>query len=187
MPPGSWQSADIGAVKLTGAWSNSGDVWTVSGSGANIASTADQFRYVYQPLNGDGTIVAKVVSHTYARTGAKAGLMIRESLAPDSKHAMVLVSPNLGVALRYRTNTAGTTAGVNGGAGVPPVWLKLARSGNTFTAWRSADGLTWTQFATRTVAMGSSVYVGMAVTSAGGNTLSTAVFCTADPAAATCP
>ena len=40
----------------------SGGVWTVNGSGMAIVGTADQFRYVYQPLNGNCDIRARVSS-----------------------------------------------------------------------------------------------------------------------------
>ena len=52
-----------------------------------------------------------------------------------------------------------------------PYWVKLTRTGNTFTAQRSADGVTWTNITTDpaastvTVAMAPNVYIGLAVTS----------------------
>ena len=33
--------------------------FTVAGAGADIWDTADAFRYVYQPLAGDGQIIAR--------------------------------------------------------------------------------------------------------------------------------
>ena len=35
---------------------------TMSGGGTDIWNTADQFRFAFKPLTGDGTLVAKVES-----------------------------------------------------------------------------------------------------------------------------
>ena len=43
--------------------------------------------------------------------------------------------------------------------------LRGLRAGDTFTAYESANGSTWTLVGSETMAMGASVYVGLAVTS----------------------
>ena len=43
--PPSWSCADIGSPALAGSQTISNDVWTVSGGGAQIYGTADQFHY----------------------------------------------------------------------------------------------------------------------------------------------
>ena len=69
LPPGAlptpWQTVDVGAVGLAGKASFDGASYSVSGAGADIWGTADAFRYVYQPLTGDGQIVARVASVQY--------------------------------------------------------------------------------------------------------------------------
>jgi hypothetical protein len=50
------------------------------------------------------------------------------------------------------------------------------RSGNTFTGYRSSNGTAWTQQGTTNISMGSTVYVGLALTSHNSSTLGTAVF-----------
>src|SRR5262249_26803086 len=57
-----WLSDDVGAVGATGSASHSAGTFTVRGSGADIWGTADGFRFVYQPLGGDGEIVARVTA-----------------------------------------------------------------------------------------------------------------------------
>jgi hypothetical protein len=44
------------------------------------------------------------------------------------------------------------------------MWVRLVRRGLQITAYRSADGATWTTIASDTVPMANSVYVGIAVT-----------------------
>ncbi len=52
-------------------------------------------------------------------------------------------------------------------SGTTPAWLKISRSGDTFTAYTSADGVTWTLIpgSTVTVSLGSALLAGLAVTS----------------------
>lgn len=47
---------------VAGSATSANSVFTVSGAGAQIYGNADAFHLVYQPLSGDGTIVARVVS-----------------------------------------------------------------------------------------------------------------------------
>ncbi|MGE5278562.1 MAG: hypothetical protein ACM3SU_16345 [Acidobacteriota bacterium] len=50
------------------------------------------------------------------------------------------------------------------------------RSGSTFTAFRSADGVSWTQVGTATIPMAANVYIGLAVMAHNNAALCTAVF-----------
>jgi regulation of enolase protein 1 (concanavalin A-like superfamily) len=185
--PAPWQSRDIGSVGIAGSATYGNSRYTVVGSGADIWGTADQFRFMYQSLSGNGTITAKVYSQTNSNGWAKAGVMIRESLNANSKHAMAILSPSNGVRFQYRSSTGGSSTDVSGGSGTAPVWLRITRSGNTFTAYRSADGASWTQIGSRSITMATNVYVGLAVTSHTNSASSTAVFCTNYPTAGACP
>src|SRR4051812_42983238 len=78
--PGGWSTSDVGAVgSATGSASGSGQSFTVTGAGADIWGTADAFRFVYTPLTGDGTIVARVTGVQHVADWTKAGVMMRES------------------------------------------------------------------------------------------------------------
>ncbi|GEM_PF-1291116 len=172
--PSPWQTQDIGAVAATGSASYSNGVFTVKGSGADIWDTADEFRFVYQTLNGDGQIVARVTGVQNTNAWAKAGVMIRETLNANSKHAMMVLTPGNGLAFQRRTSTGGSSYHTSGGSASAPYWVKLVRSGNTFTAYKSSDGTNWTQVGSETISMAASVYVGLAVTSHNDGTLCTA-------------
>lgn len=171
-----WTGQDIGLVGLAGSDSNTNGVFTVLGSGADIWNTADGFRFVYQTLTGDSTITAQVASITNTHSWAKAGVMIRESLAANARHATVMVTPGHGVRFQRRVTTGGTSADTAGASAAAPYWVKLARAGNTFTAYQSADGSTWTVIGSATITMTASVYIGLAVTSTDNSTLNMAVF-----------
>jgi regulation of enolase protein 1 (concanavalin A-like superfamily) len=174
--PSPWLTQNVGTPSLTGSASYNNGTWTVAGSGADIWGTSDQFRFVYRTLSGNGTITARVVTQTNSNAWAKAGVMIRESLAANSRHAMTIVTPSNGRRMQYRSSTGGSSTDVNGGTGGAPVWVRLVRSGNTFTSYRSADGVTWTLIRSQSITMGTNVYIGLAVTSHTNSALSTATF-----------
>ena len=163
--PSPWQSQDIGAVGVAGSATASSGTFTVRGAGADIWNGADAFHYVWQPFTGDSTVIARVTSVEFVANWVKAGVMIRETLTDDSPHALMLVSAGKGLAFQRRVARGGISTNTSGGAGVAPAWVKLERRGNTITAYRSADGVSWTLVDTDTFTMPASVYVGLAVSS----------------------
>jgi hypothetical protein len=143
----------------------------MSAIGADIWGTSDAFRFAYKSLNGDGSIVARVDSVGNSNGWAKAGVMIRETLEPGSAHAMVVVTPSNGVAFQRRPEADAGSESTGEGGLAAPYWVKLTRAGNTFTAERSADGVTWVSItsdaaaSTVEIPMGSEVLIGLALTS----------------------
>ena len=183
--PSPWQTADIGSPGLAGRASWCDGVFDVTGEGNDIWGCSDQFRYVYRPLNGDGAITARVASLKNGTTtgGAqnpwvKAGIMIRETLDANAKTAMVGVTPGgNGSFFQSRAATNGATAAVvPWNAQTPYYWVKLVRNGSVLTGSTSPDGSAWTPIGTATIAMGASVYAGLAVTSHNPGTLADAQF-----------
>lgn len=177
-PPSPWQNGDIGSVAAAGSTCYDNGTFTVNGSGRDIWDNADEFQYAYQPFNGDGYIIARVVSQQNTNGWAKAGVMIRENTTAGSRHAFALASPSNGLRLQRRASTDGGSGQESGGTydTSAPIWLKLVREGNTFTAFRSDDGINWTLFRTRDVTMGADVTIGLAVTSHNDGTLSEVIF-----------
>jgi hypothetical protein len=163
--PAGWSDNDIGTVGVAGAASFDGTAFTVTGSGADVWGTSDQFHSVYRPLTGDGTIVARVASVQDVAAWVKAGLMIRETLDPASAHAFILVSSAKGIAFQRRPVAGGISVNTAGTPGRAPRWIKLARSGDLFSAFESPDGVNWTLVGTETIRMGPGVYIGLAVSS----------------------
>lgn len=174
--PSPWQRTDIGSVGAAGSASYANSTFSVSGAGADIWGTSDSFDYVYQPLAGDGQIVARVVSMTNTNTYAKAGVMIRETVAGNSSFVMLDLEPAGGIEFMQRNGTGASAALVAGSTDAPPAWLKLTRSGNTIAAAISSDGSSWSQVGSTSVTMGSSVSVGLVVCSHVSGVLNTAVF-----------
>jgi hypothetical protein len=161
--PDPWDSVGVGVV--AGSASYNQDTFKVKGSGADIYGTADAFQYVYQPIAGDVTIKAKVVSVDALNQWTKAGLMIRDGLEAGTTNASIVITPSNGINFQYRSVASGVTANVGGNVLPIPYWLKLVRTGNIITGYYSADGNTWTLLSSISIAMSSTVYVGMVVTS----------------------
>ena len=180
--PVTWQTQDVGAVAAPGNWSLSGTQHTVTGNGADIWNAADEFRFVYQQLAGDGTITAKVNSFTTAGdVNGKAGVMIRESLNANSPHAMAALPPQGTTTLvkHIKRLTAGATSSSQSGPSPTfPAWVRVVRLGNTLRAYHSTNGTTFTELGTVTTitTMTGPVFVGLAVTSHLDGSNATAVF-----------
>jgi regulation of enolase protein 1 (concanavalin A-like superfamily) len=163
--PPPWQDGDIGSVPIPGAAADRAGTFTVTGSGADIWGTADAFHYVYRPLDGDGTIVARVASVQNVAPWVKAGVMMRDTFDPGSAQAFVLVSAGKGIAFQRREATSATSVHTAGSMAQSPHWVKLTRNGDVFTAYESTDGTNWTEIAVDTIPMAPTIYVGLAVTS----------------------
>ncbi|HQA92296.1 MAG TPA: discoidin domain-containing protein [Sedimentisphaerales bacterium] len=140
----------------------------MSAIGTDIWNTTDQFRYAYKSLSGDGSITVRVDSLVRSNEWAKAGVMIRETLEPGSKHTFMCVTPDHGTTFQRRPVAGQDSASTDVGGSAAPRWVKLTRTGNVFTAHDSMDGVTWTEAAVSPaleIQMAANVYIGLAVTS----------------------
>lgn len=172
-----WVSVDINSPALTGSGYNSAGTFTVSGEGNDIWGTADQFHYVYQTMGGDGVIIARVATQQNTAGWAKAGVMIRESTAAGAANAFMGISPSNGTTFQWRTTTGSSSNFHSTGGRVAPYWVKLVRSGSTFTGYASPDGTTWTQQSSQTVTLATATpLIGLAVCSHNTSALCQATF-----------
>jgi hypothetical protein len=170
-----WISQDVGSVGVAGSSSYDGTTFTLKGSGADIWGSTDAFRFMYQPLIGDGQIVARVASEQNTNSWAKAGVMIRETLSPGSTHALMAVCP-AGTDFQSRQTTGAAIHNYTLGTPTAPYWVKLVRTGNTFNGYQSSDGVNWVLVGSDTITMVSKVYMGLAVTSHSNLVLNTSTF-----------
>jgi hypothetical protein len=154
--------------------------YTMTATGTDIWTSADEFHYAFKTLTGAGSIVAKVLSVGLADPWSKAGVMIRETLEPGSKFAAVYITPTdtdgtstNGCRFQARSDTDidatsdTSVATAEQMAIIAPYWIKLERdvAGN-FRGSYSSDGVTWRQMAwnPQNIPMSSTVYVGLALT-----------------------
>jgi hypothetical protein len=77
--------------------------------------------------------------------------------------------------LIYRSASGGDSQMISGPYSWLSLWVKVVRTGSTFTGYQSEDGTNWTQVGSISVpAIGANAYVGLAVTSHNNGTLCTA-------------
>jgi hypothetical protein len=161
-----WQTADIGTVGLAGAMSQADGVATLSGSGADIWQRADGFQFVFQALNGDGTLAVQVLNIQNTDEWAKAGVMIRETANAGSVFALASLRSDGQAQFIWRnaTGAEAQASGLVGGTGYPK-FVKVARSGNRFSAYYKVNaGDVWSQMGTaQTIGMAAGTEIGLIV------------------------
>lgn len=176
--PSPWTTADLGWAPTPGSAGYADGLFAVRGGG-DAWGTADRFRFVFQPLEGDGALTARIESVEAAREWAKAGLMVRAGLALGSPHATLWATPGHGRNLQSRATLSGETVQLGNAPGSGPGWLRVVRLGNTVAAYVSADGEAWTRIGQATAEFEETVLVGLAVTATdaqGALDLATATF-----------
>jgi len=174
-PAQDWTREDVGILSLWfrghpayvgGFTEGPTGTYTMTASGEDIWGNSDQFHFVWKEHSGAASIIAKVESLENTDPFAKAGVMIRDTLEPDSANATLLITPENGVRFQFRNTTGGTTDRFFEEGITAPQWVKLERTvGGLVRAYYSADGNTWTQLNLTTVAMNTPMYIGLAMTS----------------------
>jgi hypothetical protein len=178
-----FSDADIGGATPAGSASYADGTWTVVGAGADSWGTSDSGHFAYQALTGDGAIIAKVESIQNTSIYAKAGVMMRTSLAQGAPRATMLVTnqvkveqnmPNLSV---YGGTNYGNKALPIANT-VPSYWVKLERIGNMITGYVSPDGTNWaaTDVGRINAPVPDTIYAGLTVVSHANGTLNTSTF-----------
>jgi len=169
-------------IGTTGGTSSPGGpgAYTVNGAGAGIKGENDSFSFLKIQTNGNVEMITKVTSQQNTNNYAIAGLMIRETLDADSAHATVGVSPANGINFYTRAKSPPTnrpTKVTLGPTSTPPVWLRIAKSGNTISGFSSSNGYSdWKLIGQTTLELSQTFYIGFAVASFADPTLSTAQF-----------
>jgi len=165
---GSFVEGPVGTYTMT---ASGADIWSVNGV------EADEFHYAYKMLTGVGSITARVDSVENTNVWAKAGVMIRESLDPDSAHAMMVVTPGSGASFQRRPGTGATSTNTDASGLTAPYWVRIERdlAGN-FTGYSSANGTAWEMLGTENIPMGANTYIGLALTAHDADLTCQAVF-----------
>jgi PA14 domain-containing protein len=171
-----WTNVDIGEVSIAGIAGQSNRLFAIQVASADIGGRADSLHYAYFRTSDDVDVIARVASIGGADRLARAGLMIRDSLKPESKCVFAGVNAAGELSLLHRPDSGGKAINTTNSMQVSlPCWLKISRREKIFTAYRSNDGKQWEQFgAAQTSIRDASYYAGLAVTSHSGFS-----FCTA--------
>lgn len=162
-PAAPWSVRNIGAQPLvpgTAQHDVANRVFIVSGTGGTSgggangdiwSGTSEGFTYVSRPWTGDGVFTARVWSLNASDSGAKAGIMVRESTTTGARNATTYMSASGSAFFQTKSASNGNVANsTTSGRGIPE-WVRLVRSGNTFTGFYSHDGILWTQQGASTI------------------------------------
>ncbi len=173
-----WSTAEVGSTGIDGESCENEGEFTISGSGADIWNTQDQFHFLYKKITGDAEITARLTQLTQADKLSKTGVMMRNNLSTGSQHVFMSLSASAVRSFQYRDAEDGTTTNKSQqfGAYSPPHWVKLIRKGNTFTGYYSEDGVDYTVMDQIDIPMGTEIYLGVAVNSHTNSATATAVF-----------
>ena len=167
-PPVSTATANPAEPKTMYAFITGGQIQMI-GFGNNIFGTADQFGFLYAPASGDGTWTVRVVQQQDTSDFAKAGLMVRASVDAAAPFVDLLAVPGADAEVLEWRDTAGASAGrIPHGPGHPhtPVYLRLSKKGQVFTASISSDGSAWYHhFQHTSTAFGAKYLIGLAACS----------------------
>ena len=127
---------------------------TIGGSGLTASSTYEAGQFVYQSFTGDGVLTAYFPAGIPSDGNARYALMVRASTGNNVVMAAAVTSSNtgFGTKLYSRTSAGGYSTETTANTLVISRWVRLIRSGNTFSAETSPDGVTWTSVGTATLA-----------------------------------
>ncbi|RYD31325.1 MAG: hypothetical protein EOP86_18140, partial [Verrucomicrobiaceae bacterium] len=174
--------ADVGLpVEPGSAYSTGEGSLTLHAGGYDVWDSMDSFLFAPVEKTGDFDVRVQVADFgpATAHPVAKALLMVREGPEAESRHVSVTVYPHDRNWTAFRREFSSALSSVLAGnwrinwpAGInfPNVWLRLRRSGETFTTYGSPDGEVWTQVGdswTPEEAFPATVLVGMGATSFG--------------------
>ncbi|MDC0584758.1 Ig-like domain-containing protein [Bacteroidales bacterium] len=173
-----WMAHEIGNTNLKGSFKKAGSKVTMTASGQDIWNQNDQFHFAYQLIEGDFEIVARVHLPEHTNDWAKAGLMVRPSLSPNSDNSFIGQTANQGSFFQTR-NEVGQNTNINQRfeKNRNPHWLKITRKGNTLGIYHAWNPKKWqTFFEGEDKDLPASLYVGFAATSHDNEKLTTVEF-----------
>jgi alpha-galactosidase len=136
------------------------DQFGIEGAGADLFSGNDDYSAIYDKgaVSSSSTITTEVTSEQALAGFAKAGIIVRNDIAGSGtapEGVILYDSPSGGVQLEYDDNGGQYIDAVTPPNGTilqgTPVYLRLTRSGDTYTGSYSTDADTWTPVGSATV------------------------------------
>jgi TolB protein len=161
------QVSDVGIVSRPVAASYDAKLGTLtmSAGGENIWGTRDAFGFAWKKMSGDLALGARVEFRgAGAQPHRKAGLMLRQSLAPDSAYADLVVHGNGLTSLQWRDTTGGPTHEIQCAQRAPAA-LKLEKRGSVvIVSLANPEGIfDKVGCSVRIAALKGAVYAGLAL------------------------
>ena len=169
--PNLWQQGDVGKINIPGYSLFDGNKFTLEGEGHDIDGTSDSFHYAYKAINGDCTIIARII-RPMSSQWTKPGVMLRKNLDHDSAHSSLLLLPHWNGALVTRKSKGAETQTIGlthlGESHIikknrlsTPYWVKISRIGETVRGFMSPDGESWQKLGEVQIDLGKDYLVGL--------------------------
>ncbi len=168
---------DVGNIQQKGSmeFDDHKAAYTLTGSGSNMWAKEDAFYFVWKKLSGDLSIETKL---QWIGTGTnehrKAGLIVRQSLEPDSPYVDAVVHGDGLTSLQYRQSKGGQTNEVKSPLSAP-ARIRLERNGDVFSLSVAEDD-DYEPAGSISIQLSDPVYVGLAVCSHEAKIKETALF-----------
>lgn len=157
-----WRQVMLGSVTDSSPAAFAENAFGSALIGGGVAMS-DDGRFIYQPRTGDGVFTAYIDAPLPTQALARFALMIRAATASNAIMAGAMTfGDTTGTRLVSRAATgADVTLPGSSNSLLAPCWLRLTRSGNTFTAERSTNGATFINLATANVALPAAAQWGL--------------------------
>ncbi|HTL72299.1 MAG TPA: LamG-like jellyroll fold domain-containing protein, partial [bacterium] len=166
--PSPWQDQDLGVPGLVGsAGSIDNNNVVLAASGNGIQGTADQAHFLYQPRTNDAVLTVRLDTvSANSVSSANAGILFREDLSPSGRCVYLGRTQSGSLTWMHRDNVGGAISAITNIVSPDVTWLRVARSGNIFSAFQSTDGVAWNLIgAPVTLSLSTAFKMGMAMSS----------------------
>ncbi|WP_052573789.1 LamG-like jellyroll fold domain-containing protein [Haloferula sp. BvORR071] len=188
--PAGWTATEIGnpgSDGYAGYSATNGGTFTLTSGGNGIAATGDQLQLLSKPFSGDGAMISRLSADPTNSAGttaatARAGLTFRAATGTNPAAIEFTYDRTTGLNLRYRSATGGAVSGqFLELQPLAPLWLRLARNGNLFSAsYATTAGVPtesdWLPAGSQTLDLPNDTLLGLTVAPASGATVATAAF-----------
>jgi hypothetical protein len=173
-----WQATDVNNALPGGQRQRSPHGMEIYGGGADIWRDRDQFHLVWAKASGDLTLAARIDSLHETDKYAKAGIMLRNTVAPGSAHVFLHVFADGRLLVAWRERDGQLTQEKEIGHVGFPVRVELTSKDGQICGRYSKDGSDWHPVAVPgKIELTNSPLAGLAVLSHDGNSsLTRAVF-----------
>ncbi len=175
-------------ASTTASFGQLGTTLGIRGDGADVYGGTNQYGTIYLPgAATDGTVATvQVRSQSNTNAWAKAGIMVRNTITDANLSPgflIVAVTPGHGYVVQWDANGDGrlesnsAPPGEGTGTASYPSWLKLVRSGTTYSGYYSTDGTTWILLATVSVPSATATQdIGVFMTSHSSGTIGEVIY-----------
>ncbi|HEU6447386.1 MAG TPA: alginate lyase family protein [Verrucomicrobiae bacterium] len=179
--PAGWTNADVGAIGSAGDATFaavSGNTFIAKGAGGNIGGKSDAFNFTHRIMSGDFVFTARLLDSKWSGRD-KVGLMVRDSLAPGAKAVALTVGDLGNRQCRFGTrakNSTPMTRQAGDDYTISPVWFRIQRKRNWFTAFQSVDSTNWFKVGASQISLTNQCYIGLAIAAGKKDIDNTSVF-----------